>query len=411
MLQTLYDYFWWERLWLPVNLTWADLEDRDGRVYAKASDLYITLPLALLFLIVRYFFEIYVATPLAALLNVKEKTRLRAPPNATLEHFYLSSGKQPKQSGLSGRQVERWFRRRRNQDRPSLLKKFREASWRFTFYLIAFIAGMAVIVDKPWFYDMKKVWEGYPIQSTIPSQYWYYMIELSFYWSLLFSIASDVKRKDFKEQIIHHVATIILISFSWFANYIRAGTLIMALHDSSDYLLESAKMFNYAGWKNTCNNIFIVFAVVFIITRLVILPFWILHCTLVYPLELYPAFFGYYFFNSMMGVLQLLHIFWAYLILRMAYKFITGKELGGVARPETWGQSSIVRKTQFLKKGQFKEGHPLKKTPSAFDGSTAAKQFLAFHAAHLVVVVPSKFCPSSDSPEKEEKDGCGKNSR
>jgi len=51
----------------------------------------------------------------------------------------------------------------------------------------------------------------------------------------------------------------------------------------------------------------------------------ILHCTVVYPLELYPAFFGYYFFNSMMGVLQLLHIFWAYLILRMAHKFITGK--------------------------------------------------------------------------------------
>uniref|UniRef100_A0A8C9HBH0 Sphingosine N-acyltransferase n=1 Tax=Piliocolobus tephrosceles TaxID=591936 RepID=A0A8C9HBH0_9PRIM len=263
---TLYDYFWWERLWLPVNLTWADLEDRDGRVYAKASDLYITLPLALLFLIVRYFFEL--------------KTRLRAPPNATLEHFYLTSGKQPKQvevellsrqSGLSGRQVECWFHRRRNQDRPSLLKKFREASWRFTFYLIAFIAGMGAIVDKPWFYDMKKVWEGYPIQSTIPSQYWYYMIELSFYWSLLFIIASDVKRKDFKEWIIHHVATIILISFSWFASYIRAGTLIMALHDSSDYLLELAKMFNYAGWKNTCNNIFIIFAIVFIITPLVIL--------------------------------------------------------------------------------------------------------------------------------------------
>lgn len=51
----------------------------------------------------------------------------------------------------------------------------------------------------------------------------------------------------------------------------------------------------------------------------------ILHCTVVYPLELYPPFFGYYFFNSMMGVLQMLHIFWAYLILRMAHKFITGK--------------------------------------------------------------------------------------
>nr|XP_026655194.1 ceramide synthase 2-like [Zonotrichia albicollis] len=136
--------------------------------------------------------------------------------------------------------------------------------------------------------------------------------------------------QDFKEQIIHHVATIILISFSWFANYVRAGTLIMALHDSSDYLLESAKMFNYAGWRNTCNNIFIVFAAVFIITRLVILPFWIMHCTMVYPLDLYPAFFGYYFFNFMMVVLQSLHIFWAYLIIRMAQKFITGKVRGGL---------------------------------------------------------------------------------
>lgn len=57
MFQTLYSYFWWERLWLPANLTWADLEDRDGRVYAKASDLYITLPLAFLFLVIRHLFE------------------------------------------------------------------------------------------------------------------------------------------------------------------------------------------------------------------------------------------------------------------------------------------------------------------------------------------------------------------
>lgn len=57
MLQTAYDYFWWHRLWLPENLTWADLDDKDGRVYAKASDLYITIPLAFVFLVVRYVFE------------------------------------------------------------------------------------------------------------------------------------------------------------------------------------------------------------------------------------------------------------------------------------------------------------------------------------------------------------------
>lgn len=50
---------------------------------------------------------------------------------------------------------------------------------------------------------------------------------------------------------------------------------------------------------------------------------------MVYPLDLYPAFFGYYFFNFMMAVLQSLHIFWAYLIIRMAQKFITGKARQG----------------------------------------------------------------------------------
>lgn len=32
-----------------------------------------------------------------------------------------------KKSALTARQVERWFRRRRTQDRPGTLKKFREA--------------------------------------------------------------------------------------------------------------------------------------------------------------------------------------------------------------------------------------------------------------------------------------------
>lgn len=334
MFQTLYDYFWWDRLWLPANLTWADLEIQDGQVHAKPSDLYVTFPLALLFLIIRHLFEIYIATPLAGVLNIKEKVRLKAGPNPVLETFYSTSSKRPRQAdiealckkcGCTARQVERWFRRRRNQDRPSLLKKFREASWRFTFYIIAFIAGMSVVVDKPWFYDLRKVWEGYPIQTLLPSQYWLYMMEQAFYLSLLFSIAWDVKRKDFKEQVIHHVATIILITFSWYTNYIRAGTLVMAVHDASDYLLELAKIFNYAGWKNACNNLFVVFSVIFMITRLIIFPFWILRCTIIYPLDIYPPFFGYYFFNSMMIVLQCLHIFWAYFILQMAHRFVTGK--------------------------------------------------------------------------------------
>ncbi|KAG7482719.1 ceramide synthase 3 [Solea senegalensis] len=333
MFHTLYEWFWWDRIWLPVNLTWADLVDKDGRVYAKASDLYVTVPYAFVFLFVRFLFESWIATPLAHCAGIRQMVHLKAQDNHILELHYTTQSRNPaqpdidglsKKSSLSVRQVERWFRRRRTQDLPGVLKKFREACWRCVFYLFAFIGGIVALHDKEWFYDTQEVWTGFPKQSMLESQYWYYILEMSFYASLLFSITFDVKRKDFKEQIVHHLATLVLLSFSWCVNYIRIGTLVMLVHDASDILLESAKLFNYAKWEKTSHCIFVVFAIVFMVTRLIIFPFWLIHCTWVYPVLHYPAFFGYYFFNVMLVILLCLHLFWAYLILRMIRKFMFG---------------------------------------------------------------------------------------
>ncbi|XP_061594299.1 ceramide synthase 4a [Cololabis saira] len=340
-------WLWQEEYWLPPGFHWQDMDTKEhGGHFPRPRDLIYTLPLAFGFIASRYVFERIIAVPLSKCLGVKERIRIRAPSVPKLESFYKQNSRQPSQSevvslekqcGLSQRKIHTWFRQRRNQDRPSNTKKFCEASWRFVFYLIAFTAGLSSLINTSWFWDHRECWMGYPKQPVADAHYWYYILEMSFYLSLLLCVSVDVKRKDFKEQVVHHIATLFLISFSYCANYVRVGTLVMLVHDSSDFLLESAKMFHYAVWTRTCDSLFVIFALVFLVTRLVVFPSRVVHTTLVVSLEFFQPFFGYYFFNALLLVLQGLHIFWAYLILRMVYKFVF---LGKVERDERSDEES-----------------------------------------------------------------------
>ncbi|KAM4809744.1 ceramide synthase 4 [Rhinophrynus dorsalis] len=323
-------WLWRQEYWLPPGVTWEDMKEKDGVQYPRPRDLLLGIPCALIFTALRFLFERFVAVPLSRKLGIRDKYRRKPAANPILESFYTKKRKQPTenevrclaaQCNMQSRQVERWLRCRRNQDRPSVTKKFCEASWRYVFYVIAFLTGIAVLSDKPWLWDQREFWTDYPHQPLVPSLFWYYMLELGFYSSLLLTVAFDVKRKDLKEQITHHFATIFLITFSYCANYMRAGTLVMLLHDTADHILELAKMFNYTKWKRVCDVLFIIFAVIFIVTRLVLLPTRVIYSTYYHSMEIFQPFFGYYFFNVLLMILQFLHVFWAYLILRMAYRF------------------------------------------------------------------------------------------
>uniref|UniRef100_A0A8C0B1M4 Ceramide synthase 5 n=1 Tax=Buteo japonicus TaxID=224669 RepID=A0A8C0B1M4_9AVES len=266
----------------------------------------------------------FIAKPCAINLGIQDSGPHRAQPNAILEKVFTSITKSPDGKRLEGlskqldwdvRKIQRWFRHRRNQDKPTTLTKFCESMWRFTFYLSIFFYGIRFLWTVSW-----SVIPSPPCSPLTSRLYYYYILELAFYWSLMFSQFTDIKRKDFLIMFVHHLATIGLITFSYMNNMVRVGTLVLCLHDASDFLLEAAKLANYAKYQRLCDAFFMLFGVVFIVTRLGIYPFWILNTTLFESWELIGPYPSWWLFNGLLITLQMLHIIWSYLIIRTAYK-------------------------------------------------------------------------------------------
>lgn len=126
-------------------------------------------------------------------------------------------------------------------------------------------------------------------------------------------------------MITHHFVTILLIVFSYLLNFSRIGSVILLIHDAADIFLESAKVFNYISkargreWaKHVCDIMFALFAITFFVTRLVFFPRYVIYDVLyVSPITFNNDWFGYWTFAALLIILECLHIFWFYLVLKM----------------------------------------------------------------------------------------------
>ncbi|XP_062975942.1 ceramide synthase 5 isoform X2 [Elgaria multicarinata webbii] len=203
--------------------------------------------------------------------------------------------------------------------------------WRLIFYLYIFSYGLRFLWSTPWFWDTRQCWYNYPFQPITSGIYHYYITELAFYWSLMFSQFTDIKRKDFLIMLVHHLATIGLITFSYMNKMVRVGTLVLCVHDASDIFLEIAKLANYAKYQRLCDATFVLFCVMFIVTRLGIYPFWILNTTLFESWEIIGPYPSWWLFNGLLLLLLVLHISWSYFIICIACKALAR---GKVAKDE-----------------------------------------------------------------------------
>uniref|UniRef100_A0A914ZUF9 TLC domain-containing protein n=1 Tax=Parascaris univalens TaxID=6257 RepID=A0A914ZUF9_PARUN len=290
---------WNPEFWLPRNVTWDQLP-------THSEDLVYPIMLTFPILGLRILFESFVGIPCG---------------------FYLGYG-----TGTLTEQIKRhlFFGFASN----TRSKRILECFFRFSSYLFLFLFGCITLADAPWLRDVTLCWIGYPFHEVSNAVWWYYMIEMGFYYSLLITSLFDVRRTDFRQLLFHHFVTILLLSLSWMINFIRVGTLILILHDVSDISLELAKLVHYdEANAKYANAIFFIFLISWTLTRIGYFPLVVIRSAIFDAPTLIQS--DYDLFNpfeipyapriiiGFLFCLLALHIFWTTIIVRIVIRTIT----------------------------------------------------------------------------------------
>ncbi|KAL7136355.1 hypothetical protein ABFS83_10G024800 [Erythranthe nasuta] len=210
-----------------------------------------------------------------------------------------------------------------NEETRAKIAKCTESMWKLTYYATVEFCILATIYQEPWFIDIKKYFTGWPDQELKLPLKLIYMCQCGFYtYSIAALLAWETRRKDFSVMMSHHIVTVILISTSYVTRFFRIGAVILALHDASDVFLEAAKVFKYSGKEFGASLFFGLFALSWVLLRLIFFPFWVIRsssyylCEVLNLSETYSATL-YYLFNTMLLTLLIFHIYWWILICAM----------------------------------------------------------------------------------------------
>jgi len=313
----------------------------------------VVLAMSLFLAFVKGFFEKFIASPIAAALGIKQSKRHPCKDVPVLEDFVKSNScKTPDEktmqilsdkAGMTLRETEIWVRRKQQAKLSTRHTKFVESLWRFVFYSFTFTFGLSATWNEDFLWDTEKCWIGYPnkIWAMKDKIYWYYMIELAYYLACLVIQFFEVKRKDFYQMFIHHIATVFLIGMSFISARTRIGALVMLVHDFSDISLEACKMAKYTKKEDAANVLFVFFGLTFFVSRIIYFPYCIIYSS-VYEARTVinddsPSLS---ILNTFLCVLYVLHCFWFSLIVQCALKFIRSEEVPEDLRSEGEAPSS-----------------------------------------------------------------------
>jgi hypothetical protein len=276
--------------------------------------------------------------------------------------------------------------------------KFGEYVFRLLYHFSISCYGAYYFFDQEWWAPGGTVslFAGFPHHSVQPGMTWYYLLqaaynldafwsllELSMYvkwqwpisttttdkgattdkgktqWSLPVKLAwRETVRGDFQEMAIHHVVTNSLVLLSSICRLTRIGSMVFMVHDFSDVPVDMSKLANFLKWKRATAVCFFLMVIVWMMTRLYILPVTIYGSTLFeshYVLltgKIPPVLYGFFrpFFYVGIGLLILLHTAWFAMFVRMGYMLVFKNEVHDLSEHKKGESQHIYGKPGATKK-------------------------------------------------------------
>ncbi|KAI8971492.1 TLC domain-containing protein [Mycotypha africana] len=235
--------------------------------------------------------------------------------------------------------------------------RFCEQSWLVIYYSISFTSGFIILYNSPTWNDTSYFWRNYPDWEMTASLKYYYLLQFAFWIQQPFVLQIEAPRKDYREYMLHHINTLLLVGLSYACNFTAVGVAVFVCMDLPDVLLSLAKTLHYLKFGFICDATFVAMVISWLYTRVYLYGriIWSTYTeTELYIPEFkldpvngywFPHFVKYIIVALMMG-LYILIVFWTLMIFKVVYKLVTNTGITDV-RSDDEDDDSQHRQSDF----------------------------------------------------------------
>ena len=145
--------------------------------------------------------------------------------------------------------------------------RFAEQSWITLYYTLFWGTGMYIMYNSDYWLNLRALWRNWPTREMDGLAKWYYLVQFAFWLQQIVVVNIEERRKDHWQMLTHHIITCALIFTSYGYHQTKVGNLYLCLMDFVDIVFAVAKILKYLQFQTACDAAFGVFMISYFITR------------------------------------------------------------------------------------------------------------------------------------------------